>query len=195
MNQSCIMRRANGGADLQHDRNGARGIERTFVCQKIAEGAAFEQLHDNVKIAIVGRAKVRDRNCIRMLHATGRARFATKTLLGCLIADKSLAQNFERDRTIDEQMRRAIDGAHAAAAEPFIQTVLTFKRATYERIDGNVGDGGIGLQRGKVTRTDEHIVGKLTAASWALKHIDLIGELRNIMTQKEQQLLVLLSHD
>src|SRR5438128_715579 len=177
MNQSCIVRRANGGADLQHDRNGARRIERTFVCQKIAQRTAFEQLHDNVKIAIVGRAKVGDGYRIRMLHATSRARFATKALLRGLIADKSLAQNFQRDRTIDQQMRRAIDGAHPAAAEAFIQTVFTFKRATYERIDGNVGDGGIGLQRGKVTRTDEHIVGKLPAASWALEHIDLDDEI------------------
>jgi hypothetical protein len=36
-----------------------------------------------------------------MLHATGGAGLATKSLLGRLIADKSLTQDFERDRPVD----------------------------------------------------------------------------------------------
>jgi hypothetical protein len=62
-----------------------------------------------------------------MLHASGRAGLAAKSLLRRLIADESLAEDFQSDGPIDKQVRCPINGAHAASAEPFIQPVLSVK--------------------------------------------------------------------
>jgi hypothetical protein len=48
-------------------------------------------------------------------------------LLRRLIADESLAEDFQSDGPIDKQVRCPINGAHAASAEPFIQPVLSVK--------------------------------------------------------------------
>ena len=105
-----------------------------------------------------------------MLHATGGARFTAKALLCRLISHESLTENFQRDGTINQQMRRTIDSPHAATAQALVQTILAFKRSTYEWIDGNIRDRGVGLQRRVIARAHEHIIRKLPAASWALKH-------------------------
>jgi hypothetical protein len=116
-----------------------------------------------------------------MLHAASRAGFAAKALLRSLISDESLAENFQRDGPIDEQVRGAINRAHASTAQNFIQAILAFEGAANQRVDGNVSNRGVSLQGIVIVGTHEHIVGKLPAASWALKHIDLRGELWNIM--------------
>jgi hypothetical protein len=64
-----------------------------------------------------------------MLHASGGTRFTMKALLRSFITDEPLAEDFDRDLSLDEQMRRAIDRAHAAAAEAFIQPILPIKDA------------------------------------------------------------------
>ena len=48
MNQSSLMRGADGRACLQHERNGARGIERRFVREQVTQRATLEQFHHDV---------------------------------------------------------------------------------------------------------------------------------------------------
>ena len=137
---------------------------------QITQRPSFEQLHDDVEIAIVSRAKVCDRHRIWVLHASGRPRFTTKPLLGCLVADKSLAEDLQGHRAIDEQVRGPIDRAHPAAAEPIIQTVFAVEYATQKRIERHVCNRDVGLQRRVVAGAHEHIVRKLPTTSRALKH-------------------------
>src|SRR5438034_10160707 len=103
-----------------------------------------------------------------MMHASGRTRFATKALLRGLVTHESLTQDFDCDRSIDQQMRGAIDSTHAASAESLVQTILAVEDSTNQRIDQNVGDRGIGLQRCEVVGTHVHVVRKLPATSGTL---------------------------
>ena len=170
MNQLRVVRRAHRRARLQHERHRARGIERRFVRQQVAQRATFEQFHHDVEPAVFGCAKVVHRNGIGMMHATSRARFAAKPFLRRLVADEPLAENLYGHRTIDQQMSCAIDRAHAATAERLLQTILAVEHLADQRIDRNIRDGVVGPQRREVIRTDVHIVGKLPATSGALKH-------------------------
>jgi hypothetical protein len=110
-----------------------------------------------------------------MLHAPGGAGFATKSLLGRLVAHEPLAQYLQGNRAIDQQVGRAIDSAHAAATEYLIQPVFSFKNATYQRIELNISDRGVSLQWHVVVRTQNDIIRILATTSRALKHI-LIDE-------------------
>jgi hypothetical protein len=108
-----------------------------------------------------------------MLHAACGARLPAEALLGCLVADKSLAEDFERYRTIDQEMRSAIDCAHPSASQAFIQAIFALKYSAKERINWRFGDGGVGLQQCVIERTDCLVIRELTATSWALEHIRL----------------------
>ena len=91
VNQSQVMRRADGCGRLQHDRDRARRIKRSFTRQQLAQRVAFQQLHHDVEITIGRRSEVGHGYGVRMLHAAGRARLAMKTMLGGFVAQKSLA--------------------------------------------------------------------------------------------------------
>jgi hypothetical protein len=93
-----------------------------------------------------------------MLHATGRARFATKSQLRSIVADKSLTQNLDGDRPINQQVCRAINRTHPAAAQPFVEPVFLVKNAVQQWIDWNIGNRSVGLERRLVGRAYEHIV-------------------------------------
>src|SRR5438034_10868958 len=101
VNEFEIVRRAYGCACLQHQRNRTCWIEWPFARQKIAQRLAFEQLHNDVKPAIVSGAKIINGDRVGMMHASGRARFATKALLRGLVTDKTLAEDFDCDRSLD----------------------------------------------------------------------------------------------
>jgi hypothetical protein len=105
-----------------------------------------------------------------MLHATGGAPFSTKSLLRSVVADEPLTEYFDGDRSIDQQMSRAIDRPHPAATEPLIQPVFLVEDAVQQRIDGNIGNRRIGLKGRLIGWTDEHIVRKPPAASGTLEH-------------------------
>jgi hypothetical protein len=70
-------------------------------------------------------------------------------------------------------MRGAIDSAHAAAAEAFIQTVFVVKDAPNQRIDRNIGNRFVSSQRREVIWTDVYVVGELAATSGALQHDEI----------------------
>ena len=67
-------------------------------------------------------------------------------------------------------MRGAIDGAHPAAAQSFVEPILPIEHATQQGIERNVRVSGISLQRRVIERTEMHIVGILLTTSRALKH-------------------------
>jgi hypothetical protein len=118
-----------------------------------------------------------------MLHASSGARFAPKTLLGSCVANKSLTEHFNGYWSIDEQMRRSINGPHAAAAQTLVQTVLVVKHLADQTIDRRVGDRHIGLQRREIRRAHVHVVRISPSASRALEHeFDL--ESLNIISQQ-----------
>src|SRR2546430_7352438 len=130
MNEFEIVSCADGCGCLQHKRNRACWNERRFTRQKIAQRLAFEQLHDDVKPAIVGGAKIINCYGVGMMHASGRPRFATKALLCSFVTDEALTENFYSDGSLDQEMCCAINGAHSAATEDFVQSVFTVERST-----------------------------------------------------------------
>src|SRR6185436_2465726 len=88
----------------------------------------------------------------------------------------SLTEHLHRDGPIDEQMGRAIDGAHAAAAEPFLETVLAIKDLANEPIDWNFSNRRVRLQRHEIKLAYMHVVRILPAAFWTLEHKVAVGE-------------------
>ena len=51
-----------------------------------------------------------------------------------------------------------------------IQSILTVEDPTQKWIDWHISERGVGLQRRVIKRTDQLVVGKLPATSWALEH-------------------------
>ena len=139
------MRGAHGRARLQHERNRARGIERCFARQQIAQRAALQQLHHDVKPTVGGHAEIGDRYRVRMMHASGRARLPAKSLLRCFVTDEPLAENFDSHRAFDQQMRGPVNRAHPAAAEPLVQAIFAVERLTNQWVNWNIGDRRICL--------------------------------------------------
>src|SRR5436189_5766246 len=153
---------------------------------QITQRAPLEQFHHDVQITIVGRSEVGNSHRVRMLHASGGAGLSAKSLLRSLIAEESLAEDFQSYGPINKQVRRPINRAHPATAEPFIEPVFSVKDPAQKRIERDVSDSRIGLQRRMVTRTYEHIVRELPTTSRTLKHRELgpSGRARFIITQK-----------
>jgi hypothetical protein len=122
-----------------------------------------------------------------MLHATGGSGLATEALLRSLIANESLAQHFQSNRAIDQEVSRTIYRTHAAAAQRFIEAVLSVEYPSQERIKRHICDRCVSLQRRVVTRTQNHVIRELPTASGALKHsgFDVVSRGRVfIITQK-----------
>src|ERR1051325_3991463 len=96
MDQSSVVRGGNRGASLKHDRDGTRGIKRSFAHEYLAQRVPFEQLHHDVEVAVGGGAKIRHADGVRMLHAAGRPPFTTESLLRSVVADEPLDRKSTR---------------------------------------------------------------------------------------------------
>jgi hypothetical protein len=105
-----------------------------------------------------------------MLHATSGPRFATKSLLRSFVANEPLTENFDGNRTINQQVRGAVDRSHSATTKPFIQPVLLIENAVQQWIGGNIGNRSVGLERRLIGRTHEYVIGKTATASGTLEH-------------------------
>src|SRR5436305_321104 len=80
-------------------------------------------------------------------------------------------ENLDGDGALDEEVRRVIDRAHAAHAEPRVEPVLVVEDYSDERVGRRVvGDGRVGAQGRSVFWADGHVRVKLPTALRALEH-------------------------
>ena len=103
---------------------------RRVTCARLC---AVEQLHHEEEQAVVGLAEVGDADAVVVVEARGRARLAVEARDRFGVGGQLGAQDLHRHRLVHERVRGAIDGAHAALAEPLDQTVAAAEHATEQR--------------------------------------------------------------
>src|SRR6266513_898287 len=107
-----------------------------------------------------------------MLQASGSARFTTKPGASCFVFDKTLVEDFNRDRPIDQHVARAIDRAHTSGAESGLKAIFIVKGMPHQRINGDrLGESCVSLQWSLVLRTNFEVDRIVPSACRAMKHM------------------------
>src|SRR5712692_4588129 len=117
---------------LQH-RYGFRRREASVLSPFGVERVALDVFHDQVDRAIARGAEIVDRDRVGMTKAPRRLAFALKTTQPFGVAAHLWRQDLDRDAVAQQDMARAIDGAHAAFAQHGLDLVLAIKRGADER--------------------------------------------------------------
>lgn len=146
-----------GGFEVaMDDASGVRGLQRIgkldCPAQQVGQGqrpagdafaqrGAIEVLHRNVSLS-VGFAQVVNGADIGVVETRGRLRFAPKAGEGARITGDRGRQELERDLTIEPDVFRQVDLAHAAAAELAHDAVVADDRPGRERTAGVNGGRG-----------------------------------------------------
>jgi hypothetical protein len=120
------------GGDLERERADPRPVERTFVADDLGEVAAAEQLHDEVRRAIVGDPGVDDPHDVLMIDVGGGLGLATEALDHVGVCRVLGAQDLDCDGAIERQLPGLVDHAHAADADPSDDRVATQHAAGLE---------------------------------------------------------------
>ena len=112
-----------------------------------------------------------------MLESARGARLASEALLRRLVCDEARVENFDGHGALNQKVRRVIDRAHAAHAEPRVEPVLFVEDNSDERVGRRgVGDRGVGAKCRSVVGADGHVRFKLPTALRALEHKFRVGE-------------------
>lgn len=94
----------------------------------------LEQLHDEVGLALVEHAKVRDRDDMRITDSGSSTCFLHEPLSQRLVTRELGSQSFERKLTAKNPVAHAIHRTHAAFAEELDHLVAFVDDASNERI-------------------------------------------------------------
>jgi hypothetical protein len=110
-----------------------------------------------------------------VLQAPGGARLASEALLRRVVCDEARVQDLDGHGALDEQVRRAVDGAHAALAQTLVEAVLFVEDKPEERVRlvrrGRVaGHGRLGAERRPVHGADVRPRVELPETFRALEH-------------------------
>src|SRR6266481_3785973 len=111
MNDIAAVRMAKSGGDLHS------------VAQYGLDGQAFDQLHDDIQLAIEFANFMYGAN-VWMAKGGRRAGFVQQILSRGVRGDGALAQNLEGHIAMEKFIACAVDDAHAAFAELRINTVM-----------------------------------------------------------------------
>ncbi len=115
--------RVNGRADLSHQGDGAIDRQPPELFELGAQRAAVDELHHEVHPDLGRRSEVVDRHDVRMLEVRDRARLAQKAVRHPRVGEQVVADDLERHGSIERQVGRAVDGAHAASGEERLDPV------------------------------------------------------------------------
>jgi len=118
-----------GVTDGRQDSRRARGIQRSFALQHAPQIFAFHELHYQIGAAIGKRAEVEDRHDTRVLQPRDDLRLATEAPPRIHVLEQIRSHDLHRDKAIEPYIARAIDGAHAAAADQLFDPVLVIDDA------------------------------------------------------------------
>ena len=103
-------------AGLQRQRNRFRRLESPPASHQVAEGLAFDVLHDDVRNAVL-RACVVDGDDVGVREPRREPRLPQKTLLVLLVRGEILGEPLDRDWPVELGVVRELDRRHAPAAE------------------------------------------------------------------------------
>ena len=120
------VRLRDGGARLIEHVDGDVERQRALVEER-AQRPAAEQLHHQVReprLAAIREAEVRDVDHVGVAHLPGRSRLALEPLDGRVVRRQLRHEHLERDLAARPEVRRAVHGAHPAAAEQGVDAVL-----------------------------------------------------------------------
>ncbi len=104
---------------------GARHVETTSAPDDGPEVLPLQVLHDDVGCPVVGDAEVEDARHVLALELCGCLGFLGEARQGLGVADRVLAQELERDRLVELQVRGRDDDPHPALAENTVDAKLT----------------------------------------------------------------------
>ncbi len=96
----------------------------------VRQAVPVEQLHDEEEQPVVGLAEVGDADAVVVIEARGRARLAVEARDRLGVGGQLGAQDLHRHRLVHERVGGAVDGAHAALAEPLDQPIAAAEHAT-----------------------------------------------------------------
>ena len=88
--------------------------------QRLADGAALEVLHDDVRlvVAVGGLPDVEDRDHVRMSQAGRRPRLPLEPPAGIGIVAQRAGEQLDRHPAPEQRVVGAPEGRHAAAGDP-----------------------------------------------------------------------------
>ncbi len=122
MNDVFVMCAAKSGGDLRAVAQD--GFRRDAdVSAEDAEGFAFDELHDYVEFAI-GFGDFVDGADIWVGEGRGGAGFVEEILTGCGVEAGVFLDDFERDISMEDFVKCAVDDAHSAFANLFGNAVM-----------------------------------------------------------------------
>ncbi len=122
MNDIAAVRMAKSGGDLHSvAQYGLDG--QAFAGDQCVQGLAFDQLHDDIQLAIEFANFMYGAN-VWMAKGGRRAGFVQQILSRGVRGDGALAQNLEGHIAMEKFIACAVDDAHAAFAELRINTVM-----------------------------------------------------------------------
>ncbi len=115
VDETSLVRRADGGTDLDGNGQSALDGERSAFEDQLLEIAALDVLHDDVMtVAIL--ANVVDADNVRMVQVGRRLGFAVETRQESLIVCASLIQHLDSHRAPQHDVLSPVDCSHAALA-------------------------------------------------------------------------------
>ena len=152
MDDAGVVRVGERLGDGDADGGGARRRHRA-AARDVRQAVAVEQLHDEEQQAVVGLAEVGDADAVVVIEARGRARLAVEARDRFGVGGELGAQDLDRDRLVHERVGRAVDGAHAALAEPLEQTIAAAEHATEQSIGRRIGTGARAEAAGRSPRS------------------------------------------
>ena len=121
------VRFGDGLAGLKQELDGLLDAQRSLLGQPGAEVGAVEELHDDVRRAVLQRADVDDPGDVLALDLDRRSGLAVEPRHRLLIGGGLGEQEFQRDALVELQVVRGDDDAHAARAEDALDPVLSSK--------------------------------------------------------------------
>jgi hypothetical protein len=110
--------------DLAQDSDGAKERQGAFFLQHQVEPRAMGLGHDQVHGSVGGFAEIRHAHDVGMFDQTGGLRLVEEARLGAGLVEEVAMQDLHRRRFADVDVRGAIDDAHAAAADDFLEGVV-----------------------------------------------------------------------
>jgi hypothetical protein len=125
------VRRVEGGGRLGDDARGAARFERTVLADEGTQVRAGDVAHRDEGDAVL-LARVVDGDDVGVVERGGDLRLAEEALAGGGVLDELGADDLQRDGALQQQVRRAIDDAHAAATGHCLDTVTGEDRARGE---------------------------------------------------------------
>ena len=125
MDHAFGMRRVQRAPDLAHNLHCARQRKRPFLPNQIFQGPAIQEFHDEKNNAAFILAKVGHTQSMGMGNPRRCARLAREARDNLLVSSQRRTQDLDCYSLAHEDVRPAIDGAHATHTEAFLDTIFS----------------------------------------------------------------------